>query len=111
MNKANKKAFQGGEIVKFIRQNDYKFKKEIGQGACGVTVLLHDTQIDENFVCKKYSPAFSELNAELFSNFINEIKLLYKVNHPNIVRVFNYHIYCMCFFSDFVNNKAALLLI
>jgi eukaryotic-like serine/threonine-protein kinase len=42
---------------------------------------------------KKYSPIHESLKEELFSNFIREIKLLYLLNHPNIVRVFNYHLY------------------
>ena len=47
------------KIVEFLRQRDYKFVKELGQGACGKTVLLHDDMNDEYFVCKKYCP-FSE---------------------------------------------------
>ena len=80
------------EIIKFIRQKDYKFVKELGQGACGKTILIHDTTIDENFVCKKYAPVTGEYHAELFQNFIREIKLLYQVYHKNIVRIYNYHL-------------------
>jgi serine/threonine-protein kinase len=29
----------------------------------------------------------------LFGNFVQEIKLLYKLHHPNVVRVFNYYLY------------------
>lgn len=81
------------DIIEFPRSKDYKFEKSLGQGACGLTVLLHDPTIDEKFVCKKYSPIYEEYREELFVNFIREIKLLYKLNHPNIVRVFNYYLY------------------
>src|SRR5262245_37146304 len=42
------------EIVPFIKRHDYKIIRELGQGACGQTVLLHDEQIDLHYVCKKY---------------------------------------------------------
>lgn len=84
---------QGGDAIEFVRKRDYVFVKEMGQGACGKTVLLRDDVIDEHFVCKKYSPIYEEYKDELFSNFIREIKLLHGVYHENVVRVFNYHLY------------------
>lgn len=80
-------------IVEFVRKKDLIFVKELGQGACGRTVLLHDDVIDENFVCKKFVPLHEALKHELFKNFVREIKLLHKLNHPNVVRVFNYYLY------------------
>jgi len=81
------------DFIKFIRQKDFQFVKELGQGACGKTVLLYDDIIDENFVCKKYSPIVEDTQDILFKKFIQEIKLMHLVNHLNIVRVFNYYIY------------------
>jgi serine/threonine protein kinase len=81
------------QLVAFIRRRDYKMVRELGGGACGKTVLLHDEQIGEYFVCKKYAP-YSEANRqELFAGFVREIKLLHKVLHQNVVRVFNYYLY------------------
>lgn len=80
-------------IVKFVRSKDYKLLRELGRGACGKTVLLHDDIINETFVCKKYAPFDDAYKEELFGNFVQEIKLLHLINHLNIVRVFNYYIY------------------
>lgn len=80
-------------VVQFLRKRDYTLVKELGQGACGKTVLLYDDQIDENFVCKKYVPYSESHRQELFANFVREIKLLHKVHHQNVVRVFNYYLY------------------
>jgi serine/threonine-protein kinase len=82
-----------GEIVKFLRKRDYSFQRELGNGACGRTVLLYDDLIDEQFVCKKYSPFSEDHREELFKNFVREIKLLHKIQHENLVRVFNYYLY------------------
>jgi eukaryotic-like serine/threonine-protein kinase len=77
---------QQDDVISFLRKRDYKFVRELGQGACGRTVLLYDDQIDEHFVCKKYVP-FSESQREiLFSNFVRELKLLHQVHHANVVR-------------------------
>lgn len=81
------------KTIEFLRKKDYVLVKEIGQGACGKTVLLRDDVIHEHFVCKKYSPIFNEDKESLFKNFIQEIKLLHLLYHKNIVRVFNYYIY------------------
>jgi len=80
-------------IVQFLRKRDLIFVKELGQGACGKTVILHDDVIDEDFVCKKYAPFHDSLRSELFENFVREIKLLHVLNHQNVVRVFNYYLY------------------
>jgi serine/threonine protein kinase len=81
------------DIVKFLRRRDYKLIKELGQGACGKTVLLEDQDLGEFFVCKKYHPYSEGRRAELFNSFIREIKLLHRVLHDNVVRIFNYYIY------------------
>jgi serine/threonine-protein kinase len=81
------------EIITFLRKRDYEIVKELGQGACGKTVLLYDDQIDEHFVCKKYAPFSEDYRAELFKSFKREIKLLHDIQHENIVRVFNYYLY------------------
>ncbi|MDH5675999.1 MAG: protein kinase family protein [Myxococcales bacterium] len=84
---------RSGQIVSFVRKRDYKLVKELGQGACGQTVLLHDDQIDEHFVCKKYVPYAEAHRETLFANFVREVKLLHQVHHENLVRVFNYYLY------------------
>jgi serine/threonine-protein kinase len=79
--------------IAFATPKNYIFEKELGQGGCGLTILVYDPVINEKFVCKKYNPLFESMREDLFKNFINEIKLLYKLNHKNIVRVFNYYLY------------------
>lgn len=82
-----------GQLVEFLRKRDYTLVRELGQGACGKTVLLKDDLIDERFVCKKYVPFSETHRQELFRKFLDEIKLLHRVYHENVVRVFNYYVY------------------
>lgn len=81
------------KIIEFLRAKDFKFIRNIGQGGTGKTVLLKDEYIDESFVCKKYSPYYEEHRDTFFKNFVDEIKILHKLYHRNIVRVFNYYLY------------------
>lgn len=81
------------EIISFIRQRDFKFIKILGQGACGETVLLKDDMLDAEFVCKKYLPCDENYRVDLYKRFLDEIKILYRLNHKNIVRIFNCYLY------------------
>jgi serine/threonine-protein kinase len=81
------------QIVEFVRKKDLVLVRDLGQGACGKTVILRDEVVDQDFVCKKYAPIHEPLKEELFENFVREIKLLHVLNHPNVVRVFNYYLY------------------
>ncbi|CAG2128014.1 protein kinase family protein [Cupriavidus plantarum] len=81
------------KIVEFLRRKDFVLEKELGSGACGKTVLLYDSTIDERFACKKYAPARADLGSGLFDAFMREIKLLHLINHRNVVRVFNYYLF------------------
>ena len=81
------------DVVAFLRRRDYRMVRELGQGACGKTVLLYDQQIDEHFVCKKYAPSSEDRRQDLFAGFVREVKLLHRVLHPNVVRVFNHYLY------------------
>jgi serine/threonine-protein kinase len=82
-----------GEIIEFIRQKDYIFDKYIDEGGFGKTALLKDPVMDEYFVCKKYEPQPGIDKVEYYENFKNEIKIMYKLFHKNIVRIFNYYLY------------------
>ncbi len=81
------------EVISFIKQKDYKNLKWLGEGSFGLTLLLEDETINEKFVCKKYSPLLGVDKEKYYKNFLNEIKLMYKINHNNIVRVFSYYMY------------------
>src|SRR6266568_2706522 len=81
------------KIITFIKQKDYKFLKELGQGGLGKTILILDQEMGEQFVCKKYSPYDDSIKDEYYEYFKNEIKVMYQVFHANIVRIFNYYMY------------------
>ncbi len=85
---------QNGDIIPFVKQKDYiMVNNDLGGGSFGKTVLLQDPFIDELFVAKKYEPEYGEIRKQFYKNFLDEIKILYKLNHRNIVRIYNYYAY------------------
>ena len=85
---------ENGDIVEFLKQKDYEMvNNNLGLGSFGKTVLLNDPFIDELFVAKKYEPYLEEDQKEFYESFLQEIKIMYKLNHKNVVRIFNYYPY------------------
>lgn len=83
-----------GEIVKFLKQKDYLMvNNSLGSGSFGQTVLLQDPFIEELFVAKKYEPYYEEDRKEFYDSFLQEIKIMHKLNHRNVVRIYNYYAY------------------
>ena len=99
-----------GDIVEFIKQKDYVMvNNNLGSGSFGQTVLLKDPFIDELFVAKKYEPYFEDNKKEFYDLFLQEIKIMYKLNHPNVVRIFNYYpfeqLYTGYIIMEYINGK------
>lgn len=83
-----------GDIITFLKRKDYKMINEsLGSGSFGKTVLLQDPFIEEFFVAKMYRPMYEEIKEEFYANFLDEIRIMYKLNHPNVVRIYNYYAY------------------
>lgn len=85
---------QNGDLITFLRRKDYiMLNNDLGGGDFGKTVLLNDPYIDELFVAKMYKPRYEWIKEKFYANFLDEIKILHKLNHPNIVRIYNYYAY------------------
>ena len=85
-----------GDLVQFIKSRDYNMvNNALGSGSFAKTVLLQDPFIDELLVAKKYEPDTdnTEIKKRFYKNFLDEIKILYKLNHKNIVRIYSYYPY------------------
>jgi len=91
------KELKEGDIIPFIRSKEYKFVQNLGTGSFSKTVLLKDEIIEELYACKKYDPSEQikdeKEKQEYFDKFIDEVKILNKIVHPNIVRIYNNYIY------------------
>lgn len=101
---------QNGDIIEFVKQKDYiMVNNDLGGGSFGKTVVLKDPYIDELFVAKKYEPEIEEIREQFYRNFLEEIRILYKLNHRNIVRIYNYYayesVYTGYILMEFVDGK------
>ena len=79
---------ENGDIIAFVRRKDFVMVNPcLGSGSFGKTVVLQDPEIDELFVAKKYEPSDMDDagKIEFYKSFMQEIKIMYKLNHKNIV--------------------------
>lgn len=82
-----------GEVVKFDSMKHFRYVSALGSGGTGDAHLFKDETTDMLFAFKKYSPKGINDTNETYKRFVDEIKILFKISHHNIVRIFNYYLY------------------
>lgn len=84
---------KSGDIIEFDRKKQFTYVKPLGVGGTGDTHLFEDEATDMLFAFKKYVPKDKRFIDEHYRRFIDEIKMLLKLSHRNIVRIYNYYLY------------------
>lgn len=82
-----------GEIITFDIKKNFTFVKPLGDGGTGDTYLFKDETTDMLFAIKKYVPKDVRYVDDHYARFVDEIKILFNISHPNIVRIYNYYLY------------------
>ena len=90
----NSSEIENGKIIEFNNMKKvFEYVRKLGFGGTGDTHLLKDNTTNMEFAFKKYVPKDEERKNELYDRFVDEIKILFKISHPNIVRIYNYYLY------------------
>lgn len=71
----------------------FKYVDSLGKGGTGKALLFKDETTDMLFAIKKYETEDETHRNDFYDRFVDEIKILFKISHPNIVRVYNYYLY------------------
>jgi len=79
---ASQGAVQGGQPGR------YQVVGELGRGGMGIVYEAHDTVLDRTVAYKVLPESFQE-NPQALDNFLREAKAAAKLNHPNIVTVYD----------------------
>lgn len=82
-----------GTVVKFDRIKHFINMGTLGSGGTGDTYLFMDETTEMLFAFKKYAPKDNRYVEDYYRRFVDEIKILFNLSHPNIVRIFNYYLY------------------
>ena len=82
-----------GDVINFDVKNNFTYIKPLGMGGTGDTYLFKDETTDILFAIKKYVPKDKSFIDECYNRFVDEIKILFNISHPNIVRIYNYYLY------------------
>jgi serine/threonine protein kinase len=65
---------------------NYTIKSEIGRGGMATVYLAHDNKFDTNVAVKVLNKEFVN-NENIRKRFISEARNMYKMSHPNIIKV------------------------
>ncbi|MBU1220477.1 protein kinase [Myxococcota bacterium] len=71
------------------RVNNYVIKSFLGEGGFGTVYLATNPTIESNVAIKVLSDAFSR-DESVISRFINEAKSVNRINHRNIIKIFDF---------------------
>jgi serine/threonine protein kinase len=82
-----------GKEITFDKQSHFIYERPLGRGGTGNTHLFKDLTTGMYFAFKKYEPYDESFREEFYKRFVDEIKILFQLSHPNIVRIFNYYLY------------------
>ncbi len=79
------------EIDPFLQIKQYKRLEQIGSGGFGCVFKYHNDCLDMDFAVKVYSPIFvsSDEQKDGERRFFREAKMLFQLNHMNIVKIYD----------------------
>jgi serine/threonine protein kinase len=85
--------------------SNYKIQSVIGSGGMGKVYLARQLTIDREVAIKILDPSLSE-NFQFRERFINEANALAKLNHPNIVSIYDFVEFegNYCIIMEYVNG-------
>jgi serine/threonine-protein kinase len=84
---------KSGDVITFDAKKNFTYIKPLGDGGTGYTHLFKDETTDMEFAIKKYVPKDARFIDDHYKRFVDEIKILLNISHPNIVRIYNYYLY------------------
>ena len=88
------KSLVPGAEVRFVdAQKFFIYERPLGQGGTGNTRLFKESLTEMLYAIKKYEPHNSANSSDLFRRFVDEIRILLRLSHANIVRIYNYYLY------------------
>ena len=73
-------------MTKITKIDEYELKEVIGKGKISEIYLASKDQSSEKFAIKKYLREIAEKDISILRDLKNEIVVLRKINHPNIIK-------------------------
>jgi serine/threonine protein kinase len=78
---------QGSESISEL--DEYELGELIGRGGFGRVHRAHHRLLEIDFAVKLFSPFFTSEGDKALDRFFREARILFRLNHPNIIRVFH----------------------
>lgn len=74
-----------GDVI----EGRYKYIEQIGKGAFGTVLLMHDDVVDERLILKFLNPNVSS-DEEMMKRFVHELRYSRKITHRNVIRIYDF---------------------
>jgi len=81
--------------------SDFNMIKELGEGSYGRVLLVQHNKTNATYALKAIEKRLLLINIEEKNQFLREVQIMYKIHHPNVVKLFGH-------FED--NNYCYLLM-
>ena len=94
------------------KKSDFNIIKELGMGSFGTVYLVSHKKTKAQYALKAIDKTVEE-NLEEKANFNREVEIMYKLNHPNIVKLYGHFEddkYCY-FIMQYIPNKSLFELV
>ena len=94
------------------KKSDFNIIKELGMGSFGTVYLVSHKKTKAQYALKAINKTLKE-NLEEKANFNREVEIMYKLNHPNIVKLYGHfedENYCY-FIMQYIPNKSLFELV
>jgi len=77
------------EVSDTTLEEHFKLGEVVGKGGFGVVYRVHHALLDMDFAIKVFAPSFQDEDPVHLDRFFREARILFALNHPNIVRIFD----------------------
>ena len=77
-------------VQMILKKHNYELGRVLGKGSFGECFVIHSTFYRQDFACKVFSIEDEEKKESIKKSFQREVDALLQINHPNIIRIYDY---------------------
>ncbi|EFQ8010117.1 protein kinase, partial [Listeria monocytogenes] len=77
------------QTSEFVGSESFDLSNRIGGGGFGEVFKIEHQYVEMSFALKVLSPIFPDKNKDYVTRFFREAKILFSLNHPNIIKIYD----------------------
>ncbi|HHQ1268058.1 TPA: protein kinase domain-containing protein, partial [Listeria innocua] len=77
------------QTSEFVESESFDLSNWIGGGGFGEVFKIEHQYVEMSFALKVLNPIFPDKNKDYVTRFFREAKILFSLNHPNIIKIYD----------------------